>query len=144
MRVRLVRSKSLFAAELAVGVERDMQDEQPAPHCPIAPDELLLGVVVVVLQLVEVDPLVLHPVSVEHVVLQLAVTDALPTSWDLAIAVVGHTTSQFVIVSVSEQETVVVVANAETSHPETVLVDVVQDAAACLLRPGAETAEHST
>lgn len=133
--------RSLFAAELAVGVEREMQDEHPVPHCP---PTLELGVVVVVLQLVEVDPVVLHAVSVEQVVLQLAVTGARPASWDFGIAVVGHTTSQFVIVSVSEQEIVVVVVEAEISHPVTVFVDVEQDAAACLLRPGAEVAEHST
>lgn len=97
-----------------------------------------------VLQLVEVDPVVLHAVSVEQVVLQLAVTGARPASWDFGIAVVGQTTSQLVIVSVSEQEIVVVVVEAEISQPVTVFVDDEQDAAACLLRPGAEVAEHST
>lgn len=72
---------SRFAAEDAVGVESDAQDEHPvAAHCPAAP-ELLLGVVVLVLQLVDVDPFELQPVWVEHVVLQ-PVAAARPTILD--------------------------------------------------------------
>ena len=140
----MVRSKSLLLAEVAVGVEIDAQDAHPVPHCSRSPEDVLVAVVVAVVQAVVVAPVVLHPVSVEQVVLQLAEAETRPANRELATAVVGQTTSQLVTVSVSEQERDVVVVNAEISQPVTVLVDVVQDVAACLLRPGADAAEHFT
>ncbi len=92
---------------------------------------------------VVVEPVALHPLNVKkHVVIQVWLDVVVVTPE--AVLTVGHSTLQSLAVCRLVHDEKVVVVTAVKSQPETVFVEVVQELAACPVRPGAKVVKHPT